>query len=39
MAGNIVKVKEDQYRIRYRDSSRYVKAKNDREAERLLAKL
>ncbi|MDO7786115.1 tyrosine-type recombinase/integrase [Desulforamulus aquiferis] len=38
MAGNIVKVKDGHYRLRYKDSSRYVKAKSDREAERLLAK-
>jgi len=38
MAGNIVKVKDGQYRLRYKDSSKYVKAKSDREAEKLLAK-
>lgn len=37
MAGNIVKIKEGYYRLRYRDSSEYVKAKSDREAERMLA--
>lgn len=38
MAGNIVRIKDGHYRLRYRDSSKYVKAKNDREAEKLLAK-
>lgn len=38
MAGNITKVKEGNYRLRYRDFSRYVKAKNDTQAEKLLAK-
>lgn len=38
MAGNIVKVKEGSYRLRYKDYSRNVKAKSDREAETLLAK-
>ena len=38
MAGNIVKIKEGYYRLRYRDSSTYVKAKSDREAEKLMAK-
>lgn len=38
MAGNIIKVKEGSYRLRYRDESKYVKAKNDSAAERLLAK-
>ena len=38
MAGNITKVKDGQYRLRYRDSSTYVKAKSDREAEKLMAK-
>ncbi|HHZ00019.1 MAG TPA: site-specific integrase, partial [Tissierellia bacterium] len=38
MAGNITKVKEGSYRLRYKDYSKYVKAKNDSEAERLLAK-
>lgn len=38
MAGNIVKVKDGQYRLRYRDHSRYIKAKNDTAAEILLAK-
>jgi len=37
MAGNIVKVKEGSYRLRYKDYSRYVKAKNDTQAQRLLA--
>jgi len=37
MAGNIIKIKEGSYRLRYKDSSKNVKAKNDREAERLLA--
>lgn len=39
MAGNITKVKECYYRLRYRDYSEYVTAKSDHEAERLLAKL
>jgi integrase len=38
MAGNITKVKEGQYRLRYKDYSQYIKAKSDREAERLLAR-
>ncbi len=38
MAGNIVKIKEGHYRLRYRDSSRNVKAKNDSAAEVMLAK-
>lgn len=38
MAGNIVKVKDGQYRLRYRDSSKYVKAKNDTEAGKMLAR-
>lgn len=38
LAGNIVKIKEGSYRLRYRDYSMYVKAKNDSEAKRLLAK-
>jgi hypothetical protein len=38
MAGNIVKVKEGYYRLRYRDSGKYVYAKGDREAEKLMAK-
>lgn len=38
MAGNIVKVKEGSYRLRYKDYSRYIKAKNDTQAETLLAK-
>ncbi|MCM1567812.1 MAG: site-specific integrase [Dehalobacter sp.] len=38
MAGNIVKVKEGYYRLRYKDSSQYVKAKSDREAEKIMAK-
>jgi integrase len=37
MAGNIVKVKEGSYRLRYKDYSKYVKAKTDSQAERLLA--
>lgn len=37
MAGNITKIKEGYYRLRYRDYSQYVNAKSDREAERLLA--
>ena len=38
MAGNIIKLNEDRYRLRYKDSSRFIRAKNDSEAERLLAK-
>lgn len=38
MAGNIIKVKEGSYRLRYKDISRNIKAKSDREAERQLAK-
>ncbi|MCL5290574.1 MAG: site-specific integrase [Firmicutes bacterium] len=38
MAGNVVKVKDGQYRLRYKDSSKYVKAKNDTEAGKLLAR-
>lgn len=38
MAGNITKVKEGHYRLRYKDSSKYVKAKNDTEAGKLLAR-
>lgn len=38
MAGNIVKLKNGRYRLRYRDQSTYVAAKSDREAERLLAR-
>ena len=38
MAGNVTKIKEGYYRLRYRDFSRYVRAKSDREANRLLAK-
>jgi integrase len=38
MAGNIIKVKEGSYRLRYKDFSRNVKAKSDRAAEKLLAK-
>lgn len=38
MAGHITKVKEGSYRLRYRDQSKYVKAKTDSAAERLLAK-
>lgn len=38
MAGNITKVKDGSYRLRYKDESKYIKAKSDREAERLLAK-
>lgn len=37
MAGNIVLIKEGSYRLRYKDHSEYVKAKSDREAEKLLA--
>lgn len=37
MAGNITKIKEGYYRLRYRDHSSYVKAKSDRESKRLLA--
>lgn len=37
MAGNIIKIKEGSYRLRYKDYSRYVKAKNDTQAQRLLA--
>ena len=39
MAGNIIRIKEGSYRLRYKDISKYVKAKNDSEAEKLLAKL
>lgn len=38
MAGNITKVKDGHYRLRYKDSSKYVKAKNDTEAGKLLAR-
>jgi integrase len=38
MAGNVTKLREGYYRLRYRDESQYVKAKTDREAEKLLAK-
>ncbi|MHB8125873.1 MAG: tyrosine-type recombinase/integrase [Desulfitobacteriaceae bacterium] len=38
MAGNIVKVKEGSYRLRYKDYTRNVTAKSDRAAETLLAK-
>lgn len=38
MAGNITQVKDGYYRLRYRDSSKYVKAKSDREAQKALAK-
>jgi integrase len=38
VAGNIVKLKNGRYRLRYKDFSVYVAAKSDREAERLLAK-
>lgn len=38
MAGNITKLREGYYRLRYRDESTYVKAKTDREAEKLMAK-
>lgn len=38
MAGNIVKVKDGHYRLRYKDYSMYVKAKNDTEAGKLLAR-
>jgi len=37
MAGNIVKIKEGSYRLRYKDYSKYVKAKNDSQAGKLLA--
>lgn len=37
MAGNIVKLQNGRYRLRYKDESKYIKAKSDREAERLLA--
>jgi len=38
VAGNITKIKEGYYRLRYRDFSRYAEAKSDREAEKLMAK-
>ncbi len=38
MAGNITKVKEGYYRLRYRDCSEYVQAKSDREAGKAMAK-
>lgn len=38
MAGNIVKIKEGSYRLRYKEQSKNIKAKNDSAAERLLAK-
>ncbi len=37
MAGNITKLKEGYYRLRYRDVSKNVQAKSDRGAERALA--
>lgn len=38
MAGNITKVKDGYYRLRYKDSSKYVQAKSDRELGSLMAK-
>jgi len=38
VAGNITKIKEGYYRLRYKDFSKYIKAKSDREVERSLAK-
>lgn len=38
MAGNIVNLGDGRYRLRYKDESKYIKAKNDSTAERLLAK-
>ncbi|MBT9132390.1 MAG: putative prophage phiRv2 integrase [Firmicutes bacterium] len=38
MAGNLVKVKEGYYRLRYKDFSEYVRVKSDRDAERQLAR-
>jgi len=38
MAGNITKIKEGSYRLRYKDYSKYIKAKSDSEAQRLLAR-
>ena len=38
MAGNITKVKEGSYRLRYKDYSINIKAKNDTQAEKALAK-
>ena len=38
MAGNVTKVKEGSYRLRYKDYSRNVAAKSDRAAEKLLVK-
>ncbi|MGI1659590.1 MAG: tyrosine-type recombinase/integrase [Desulfitobacterium sp.] len=38
MAGNITKLKDGSYRLRYRDCSTNVQAKTDRAAEKLLAK-
>lgn len=37
MAGNIVKINDGSYRLRYKDESKHVKAKSDRETQRLLA--
>lgn len=37
MAGNIVKIKDGSYRLRYKDNSKYITARSDREAERQLA--
>lgn len=37
MAGNITKIREGYYRLRYRDYSKYVTAQSDRGAERLMA--
>ncbi len=37
MAGNITRIKEGYYRLRYKDYSQYVKAKSDHESKRLLA--
>ncbi len=38
MAGNITKIKEGYYRLRYKDFSKYVTAKSPRESEQLMAK-
>jgi len=37
MAGNIVKLNDGRYRLRYKDYSKYIKAKSPRDAEKQLA--
>lgn len=38
MAGNVVNLGDGKYRLRYKEYSKYVKAKNDSTADKLLAK-